>query len=280
VATPSTGRVLHADGVDVVRDGRLLLDAVSLAVRPGEHWALLGPNGAGKSTLLRLLGAVEHPTRGTVDVLGERLGRVDVRALRARIGWVDPTSVAAPWLTLRELVLTGATGTQLPVPRRTVAPAEEARAQRLAELLGIAGLWSRRVQTLSAGERGRALVARALLGEPALLLLDEPGTGLDLGARELLLAGLEQLAAGPPGLASVIVTHHLEELPRTTTHAALLRAGRLVAAGPVQEVLTGERVGAAFGVAVRVERRAGRWTAAAAPPSGLLLSGAAPPPAP
>lgn len=199
----------------------------------------------GKSTLLRLLGAVEHPTRGSVEVLGRRLGHRDVREIRAHIGWVEPGFGVPPSVSVRELVLTGATGTRVAVPRRATLEREAQRAARLEELLGIAALRDRRVGTLSTGERGRALLARALLPEPRLLLLDEPGTGLDLGARELLLAGLESLACSHPDLATVLVTHHLEELPATTTHTALLRGGRLVAAGPVGRVLTAELVGAA-----------------------------------
>jgi len=190
--------VLRVTGVDVQRGTRLLLTGVDLVVRPGEHWALLGPNGAGKRTLLRLLGAVEHPTRGSVEVLGRRLGHRDVREIRAHIGWVEPGFGVPPSVSVRELVLTGATGTRVAVPRRATLEREAQRAARLEELLGIAALRDRRVGTLSTGERGRALLARALLPEPRLLLLDEPGTGLDLGARELLLAAWSPSPARTP----------------------------------------------------------------------------------
>lgn len=269
--------MLLADGVGLRRDERWLLRDIDLAVRAGEHWALLGPNGAGKTTLLRLLGAHEHPTVGTVEVLGARLGRIDVRDLRREVGWLDPAFPAPVSLTVREVVLTGATGTQVPVLRRSVRATEVHRAAGLEELVGVAHLRERRVGTLSAGERGRTLLARALVPAPRLLLLDEPSTGLDLGARETLLAALESLAAQTPALATVLVTHHLEELPRSTTHAALLRDGRLVAAGPAADVLVDGAVGAAFGLPVLVRRQGGRWSAAL---SRVSQQGAEPRPAP
>ncbi len=256
--------VLQVRDVTVRRGPRLLLEAISLTVLAGEHWALLGPNGAGKTTLLRLLGAVEHPTSGAVEVLGSRLGRVDLRELRRAIGWVDPSFPVPPALTVRDVVLTGATGTQVPQPRWAPSQEISSRAAGLADLLGVGALADRRFGTLSAGERGRVLIARALVPDPRLLLLDEPGTGLDLAARELLLARLDLLASADSARASVTVTHHVEELPAATTHAALLRDGRLVTAGPVAAALTSERVSAAFGLGVEVERRAGRWSAHAA----------------
>ncbi|RJQ75628.1 ATP-binding cassette domain-containing protein [Pseudonocardiaceae bacterium YIM PH 21723] len=249
--------VLLAKDVDLVRGGRLLLDSVSLRVEAGQHWALLGPNGAGKSTLLSLLGAQVHPTRGVVEVLGHRLGRVDVRELRSHLGHVNPRHRPGPALTAREVVLTGLTGTADLVPRRVLSADDVERASRLTELLGLrpeAG-WD----VLSQGERGRALIARALMPSPRLLLLDEPATGLDMAGREQLLGRLTALYRDHPALASVLVTHHLEELPPGTTHAALLRSGRLLAAGPVTEVLSTESVSACFDHPLRLRRLEGRW---------------------
>ncbi|WP_017626647.1 ABC transporter ATP-binding protein [Nocardiopsis chromatogenes] len=256
--------VIDADAVDLVRTGKLLLDRVSLAVRPGEHWALLGPNGAGKTTLLTLLGARAHPTRGSVHVLGHRLGRVDVRELRARIGHVDPRHDLRSALPAHEVVLTGATGSIEIPPRWEPAPGQAARAGELLALLGAADRAQDPWTTLSQGERGRVLIARALMADPDLLLLDEPATGLDVAAREGLLAAVDRLRAARPHLATVMVTHHLEELPATTTHALLLRAGRTVACGPADEVLTSKFVSECFDHPIEIERRAGRWSARAA----------------
>ncbi|MGI5120953.1 ABC transporter ATP-binding protein [Marinactinospora thermotolerans] len=258
---------MAVDHVDLVRSGRLLLDQVSLVVRPGEHWALLGPNGAGKSTLLSLLGAQRHPTRGEVHVLGHRLGRVDLRELRRHIGHVDPRHPLRSSLTGRQVVLTGATGTIEPPPRWTPREDEETRAAHLMRVLGVERLGEARWPDLSQGERGRLLIARALMPAPRLLLLDEPATGLDVSAREQLLSGLDRLRGEQPALASVLVTHHLEELPATTTHALLLRGGQVVSSGPAEEVLTGKAVSTCFDHPIRIDRHDGRWVARAAPPA-------------
>ncbi|MFJ4186571.1 ABC transporter ATP-binding protein [Kitasatospora sp. NPDC089509] len=258
------GPLLRTQDVDVVRDGRHLLRGITLEIEPGEHWALLGPNGAGKSTLLALLGAVSHPTRGTVDVLGRRLGRVDIRELRAHLGHVNPRHPLRSPLTVREVVLTGSTNTIEPEWHRKPAAGVVERAEQLIETLGMAAMADAEWTTLSQGERGRVLIARALMPSPRLLLLDEPATGLDLTARELLLDSLDLLRHQHPELASVLVTHHLEELPESTTHALLLREGECVAAGPVDEVMTTELISETFGHPIRISRHDGRWTARAA----------------
>ena len=255
--------VLRMAAVDLVRNGNLLLDSVSLTVREGEHWALLGANGAGKSTMLSLLGAQVHPTRGAVEVLGRILGRVDLRWLRTQLGHVDPRHPLGAPLRLFDVVLTGLTNTIEPVPRWRPDADAVARAHRLVATLGLTHRAEARWQTLSQGERGRALIARALVAEPKLLLLDEPATGLDLAAREQLLESMDQLRRTDTRLATVLVTHHLEELPASTTHAVLIRAGRLVAAGPAAQVLTSEHVSACFDHPVRIERVDGRWSARA-----------------
>ncbi|MGV4986025.1 ABC transporter ATP-binding protein [Streptomyces sp. NPDC001709] len=252
--------VLRAEAVDLVRDGRPILQQVSLTVRAGEHWALLGANGAGKSTLLGLLGAVVHPTRGTVEVLGRRLGRVDLRELRAHVGHIDPRHPLTSPLTVREVVLTGVTNSVEPVPRWRPTPEQEERAEALIGTLGLATLRDARWPTLSQGQRGRTLIARALMPEPRLLLLDEPATGLDLPGREQLIEALEELRGAHPQLATVTVTHHLEELPVGTTHAVLLRDGRVIALGRAEEVLTGDQVGKCFDLPLALERREGRWS--------------------
>ncbi|MEU4333454.1 ATP-binding cassette domain-containing protein [Micromonospora lupini] len=258
-------KVIEARNVDVVREGRLLLAGISVTIRAGEHWALIGPNGAGKSTLLSVLGAYRHPTRGQVDILGQRLGRTDVFQLRRSIGRVNPQHPLRSALTAREVVLTGATGTIDLMPRWTPHPDEVDRADHLLHLLGLSGSAEAQWHLLSHGERGRVLIARAVLARPGLLLLDEPATGLDLRAREQLLTSLDRIRDAAPEATSVLVTHHLEELPTTTTHALLLREGRVVSCGPVEEVLTTELMSDCFDHPVAILRNEGRWAAVAAP---------------
>jgi iron complex transport system ATP-binding protein len=258
--------VLAFTDVSVRIDGAVILAGVSWEVAAGEHWALLGPNGAGKSTLLSLAAAARHPTTGTVEVLGARLGRTDVRVLRRRISVVDARTdrLVPPALTVDTVVLTGASGTRLPQWERY----DEAVRVRAAELLALVGcgmLVDRRYGTLSQGERQRALLARALMPEPELLLLDEASVGLDLPAREALLAALTATAAAHPRLASVCATHHVEELPATTTHALLLRDGRVAASGRAEDVIASAPLSACFGLPIEVDGRNGRFAARAAP---------------
>ncbi|MGW1373725.1 ABC transporter ATP-binding protein [Streptomyces sp. NPDC002446] len=260
--------VLRVDRADLVRDGNPILHEVSLTVRPGEHWALLGANGAGKSTLLGLLGALTHPTRGTVEVLGSELGRIDLRQLRSAVGHVDPRHGPRSPLRVRDVVLTGLTNTVERVPRWAPTPEQAAMADRLIGLLGLGGRRDARWPTLSQGERGRALIARALMPSPRLLLLDEPATGLDVAGREQLIERIDTLQHTYPELSSVLVTHHLEELPPGTTHALLLRDGRVLASGPVAGVLTGDQVSRCFDHPVHLARADGRWSVRTRRPAG------------
>ncbi|WP_033289571.1 ABC transporter ATP-binding protein [Amycolatopsis jejuensis] len=256
--------VLQLTDVVFRRQGKEILRGISFTARAGEHWALLGPNGAGKSTILGFCGAVTHPTTGTVDVLGGRLGRVELQALRRSIGHVDPRHPLSSPLTIREVVLTGITGSIDTPPRWRPSPEQTAQADELIGLLGLDGKAGERWPTLSQGERGRALIARALISEPRLLLLDEPSTGLDVAAREQLLETIDLLTRTHPRLASIVVTHHLEELPETTTHALLIADGSVVAAGPIDQAVTTASVSRAFGHPIRVTRHDGRWSARAA----------------
>jgi iron complex transport system ATP-binding protein len=257
----SSASVLRLDQVTFRRDSKQILDGIDLTVDAGEHWALLGPNGAGKSTVLGFCGAVTHPTTGTVHVLGEQLGRVELQRLRRSIGHVNPRHPLHSPLTVLEVVLTGVTGTIETPNRWKPTPDELDRAYDLVELLGLGPRIGDRWPTLSQGERGRALIARALACDPRLLLLDEPTTGLDVAAREQLLDTISRLPATHPGLASVLVTHHLEELPESTSHALLISEGRVVAAGPATTVLTSADVSRAFRHPIEVEHRGGRWSA-------------------
>ncbi len=260
---------ISMSSVGVRRGGRWPLKGIDWRAEAGEQWALLGPNGAGKSTLLTLAAAVEHPTEGRVEILGERMGRTDVRKLRERIGVVEARldRKLDESYDVTTVVLTGATGTRIPLWDR-YDNATRARAAELIELLGCAGLADRALGICSQGERQRVLLARALMSSPRLLLLDEPASALDLPAREALLGALEALTRSDPGLTTVLATHHLEELPRTTSHALLLSGGRVTASGGAEETLTGENLSYCFGIPVEVGRRDDRWLAHA--PAGWL----------
>ena len=246
-----------------VNDRTTILSGIGWRVRAGEHWALIGPNGSGKSTLLSLAAAVRHPSEGAVTILGERMGKTSVWELRKRIGVVDPALTLYDYLTVEDIVLTGASGTIQPKWGEYTS-ADVAQARRLLRLLGCLQLKEREIKTCSQGERQRVRIARALMPDPPLLLLDEPATGLDLPAREALIAALEDLAAARPRLATVLVSHHLEELPPSTTHALLLKDGRAIAAGPIESTITNETVSACFGLDVDVRREHGRFLARAA----------------
>lgn len=268
----TAGEVLRLEQVDFVREAKQILTDVNLTVRAGEHWALIGPNGAGKSTILSMCGAEKHPTRGSVRVLGQQLGRVEIRKLRESIGHVNPRHPLRSPLAVQQVVLTGATGTTELMIRWEPTPEVLARADYLIEMLGLTALKNATWPTMSQGERGRTLIARALLPDPPLLLLDEPSTGLDVAAREQFLETVDQLHLSHPELATVLVTHHLEELPETTTHAVLIRHGRLLAAGPALDVLTTELVTECFDYPIQIEHREGRWQARAHRASALTPS--------
>jgi len=257
--------LLTMSGVSVwTAEGAHLLHDISWRIQPGEQWAMLGPNGAGKSTLLGIAGATRHPSAGAVTLLGGTFGSCDMRALRAQVGMVEPTPRLLDWLTTEDVVVSGLTQTIRPHWER-VGPVETARMNELLHLFGCAHLAQREIRTCSQGERQRLRIVRALMPEPRLLLLDEPATGLDLPAREALLAALTALTLSHPCLATVTVSHHLEDLSPTTTHALLLRAGRAVAQGPIEAVLTPALISDCFGIDVVIQREGGRWFARAAP---------------
>jgi iron complex transport system ATP-binding protein len=256
--------VLRFVDVVVIRGGVPILDHVSWDVSEGERWVVLGPNGAGKTTLIALAATLLHPHSGTVEVLDELLGRTDVFELRPRIGLASSALAERipPHERVSDVVVTAAyavTGRW----RERYEGGDHGRAALLLEQLGMAGFGDRTFGTLSEGERKRVQVARALMTDPELLLLDEPAAGLDVGGREDLVRRLGDIAADDAAPTTVLVTHHLEEIPIGFSHALLLRAGAVVAAGPVAEVLTSAQVSETFGLALDVDRRGDRWSARA-----------------
>lgn len=248
-------RVWTAEGAQLLRD-------VDWTVVRGEQWALLGPNGAGKTTLLAVVSGIRFPSSGTVDLFGGRLGEIDVRAARRRIGIVNPGLRLHDWMTVREVILTGVSGALRLLPG-TYNSADERRAEEFETLFGLAALSEHAIGTCSQGERQRVRLARALMSQPEFLLLDEPASGLDLPAREALLASLSALRTAQPDLTTVLVSHHLEELPTTTSHALLISKGAVVASGTAEHVLTAPAISDCFGVPIEIERSNGRWYARA-----------------
>jgi iron complex transport system ATP-binding protein len=264
VAELNPDAVLQFVDVSVRRGTKTLLDHIDWSVEEDERWAILGPNGAGKSTLLQLAAANMHPTSGEVYVFGELLGRADVFELRPRIGLA--TAAIADRIPASEIVadvVVSAGYSVLGRWREAYGRLDVRRAGRLLEHFGVGHLSERAFGTLSEGERKRVQIARALMADPELLLLDEPAAGLDLGGREDLLHRLTRFAADPDAPASVLVTHHVEELPPGVSHGLLLREGAIVVAGLIRDVLTSDNLSATFGLPLIVERRAGRWYARA-----------------
>ncbi|MFW3169406.1 ABC transporter ATP-binding protein [Geodermatophilus sp. CPCC 206100] len=254
--------VVEMHGVDVVRGETFLLRGVDWVVQADQRWVVLGPNGAGKTTLLQLAAAHLHPTRGTVQLLGETLGAVDVFELRPRIGLTSAALAQRiqPGERTGDIVLSAGYAV-LGRWRERYDVHDLTRAAMLMQQWGVSPLAHRPFGTLSEGERKRVQIARALMPDPELLLLDEPGAGLDLGGREDLVGRLSDLARYLYAPAQVLVTHHVEEIPPGYTHALLLRGGRVVAAGPLEQVLTQESLSDTFGLALQVQRADGRWTA-------------------
>lgn len=251
-------------GVGVRRGTAWILSDVDWTVRADDRWVLLGPNGAGKSTLISIAATRLHPTRGTACILGELLGMSDVFDLRPRIGLVGAsiTEAIPAREKVRDVVLTaswGITGRW----REEYSDADVRRANALLLRLGVFDLADRSFGSLSDGERKRTQIARALMSDPEMLLLDEPAAGLDLGGREALVQRLEDMAMARDAPTTILVTHHVEEIPSGTTHAMLLRGGRVVAAGAIDTVLTDVHLTAAYGLPITIERREGRWLARA-----------------
>jgi len=254
--------VAQLTGVALRRGTSTLLDAVNLRIDDGDRWVIIGPNGAGKTTLLSLLAAQSYPSAGTVTLLGETLGRVDVFELRPRIGLASPAIVARvpSHERVRDVVLSAAYGI-VGRWRETYDRQDLERANALLDAWQVGHLADRTFGTLSDGERKRVEVARALMSDPELLLLDEPSGGLDLAGRERLVARLARLCQDPAAPTSVLVTHHLEEIPLGITHAMLLNHGRVVAVGPLEEALTADNLSVTYEMPLRLSHEDGRWFA-------------------
>lgn len=256
--------VLALENACVVRDGKQILGPLSFRMSAGERWVILGPNGAGKSTLLGVLAARIFPSKGRVTLLDEQVGAVDLSELRTRIGLASPSleAMVDSDELVRDFVLTAAYAI-IGRWNESYDLWDESRAVALLTTFGVRDLGDRRFSTLSSGEKKRVLISRALMADPELLLLDEPAAGLDLGGREDLLKRFAQFSQDPSAPASVLVTHHIEEIPAGTTHAILLKEGKIAVSGPVESVITSEHVSAVFGISIAVTHESSRFFARA-----------------
>ena len=252
----TTSPVLELSDVSVRRGEKLILGPLSFQITQGERWVILGPNGAGKSTLLQILATKIFPTHGIVSVLGKQMGRVDLFELRTRIGICGaPIAEDIPGdEKVKDVVLTAAYAI---LGRWN----EDSRAIALLTTFGVRELGDRLYGSLSEGEKKRTQIARALMADPELLLLDEPAGGLDVGGREDLLRRFANFAADPTAPATILVTHHIEEIPIGTTHALLLKDGQIAVSGPVEAVITTEHISAIFNEKISVTQDAGRFFA-------------------
>ncbi len=248
--------VLNLSQVSFTRNERLILAPISWKISEHERWLVLGANGSGKTTLLRIAAMYEHPSSGTVEVLGERLGRTDVRRLRSRIGYVSAalTSQLRPELRCLDVVMTAKHAALEPWWHRYSA-ADEQRARDCLVRMGVAALAERPMSTVSSGEQQRVVLARSLMNDPGIILLDEPSARLDLGGREQLVAALTELTLDPSAPPLVLVTHHIDETPPGMTHVLLLRDGNVVAKGPIDRYLTAATLSECFGLPLHLERR-------------------------
>ncbi len=263
MTVPDPREVIALDGVSLVRQGSHLLRDITWSVRSDEHWVVLGPNGAGKTLMLQIASLYLAPTRGTVRVLGRERGSFDVRDLRPKIGYAGagPAAMVRQDLPAIEIVVTGKHAAFVDSRWHNYNEADWERARARLDQLEAGHLADRQFGTLSAGEKARVMIARSLVAEPSILLLDEATTGLDLGARERLVTSLADLAAEPTGPAIVLVTHHVEETPPGFDHIVLLARGSVVGKGPIGTTLTADTLSATFGIDVRLERRNGRYHA-------------------
>jgi len=254
--------VLRLDDVTLRRGDNQVLDGITWSVDPTDRWVVLGPNGAGKTSLLTVCSARAHPTTGTARILGEQLGDTDTHELRIRVGLASAALAdrIPPGETVHDIVMTAAHGVTGRW-REEYENVDEVRAEDLLAAFGMHAFAHRTFETLSEGERKRVQIARALMTDPELLLLDEPAAGLDLGGREELLSALTELAGDRRSPAMVMVTHHVEEVPAGFTHALLLRDGKIVAQGRLGDTLTSANLSETYGLPLQLFAHDGRWTA-------------------
>lgn len=256
------GPVLEVQEVEVFRSNRRILGPITWRVHEGERWVILGPNGAGKTTLLQLIAALIHPTKGNVFILGEKMGAVDVFELRPRIGFTS--SAMMDLLPNDEKVIDVVLTSAYAIAGRWQEEYDlwdESRAKALLNTFGVRELGERLLGTLSEGEKKRVQISRALMSDPEVLLLDEPAAGLDLGGREDILARITDYTSDEHSPVTIIVTHHIEEIPAGTTHALLLKDGSAAFSGPIQEVLTAKNIEEVFGVKVKIAFDGNRYFA-------------------
>jgi iron complex transport system ATP-binding protein len=260
----TTSPVLQLSDVSVRRGEKIILGPLNFEIAPGERWVILGPNGAGKTTLLQILSTKIFPTSGDVWVLGKQMGHVDLFELRTRIGICGaPIAEDIPDdEKVRDVVLTAAYAI-LGRWNEEYDLWDESRSMALLTTFGVRELGDRLYGSLSEGEKKRTQIARALMADPELLLLDEPAGGLDVGGREDLLRRFANFSSDPKAPATILVTHHIEEIPLGTTHALLLKDGKIAVSGPVASVVTSEHISAIFGEKIMVTSEAGRFSARA-----------------
>lgn len=255
--------VVSLENVTVIKDGNRLIHNVSWTIGEGERWILFGANGSGKTTLLEVVSSYLFPTKGSVSLFGQRLGAADVRLLRPRIGYVGPapTQYVRSHYSSLNIVITGLHASFVDTRWHTYEDADWDRAAECLETLHAGHLADREFATMSEGERKRVLIARSLMAAPDLLLLDEPGSGLDLGARERLVDSLRSLAASPDSPPIVLVTHHVEEIPPGFDQILVMAGGKAVKSGKLDDVLTPDTLQQTFGLPLEVERNHDRWRA-------------------
>lgn len=257
--------LLSYNDVGFIRSNTTILHDINWQAHQGEHWVILGPNGAGKTTLISMAAARNYPSTGTVWVLGERLGRVEVADIHAQVG-VCSSAVLQRIPNdnnVERLILNAAYGTLGSTRSQVFDEVDHERADNLMNVFGIKHLATRRVSTLSDGERQRMMLCRALMADPEILILDEPAAGVDLGAREELMMALSELATDPRSPMMILVTHHVEEIPPNFTHAMIMNNGTIDSAGRVEEVVTSDNLSRVFGIPLRCERHHGRFQATA-----------------
>ena len=252
----TSSATLELKDIHVRRDDTSVIGSISCRVEDDQHWVILGANGSGKTTLMRIMALYDHPTSGTVDVLGERLGQVDIRVLRQRVGYAAAALAdqLRRELTARDVVMTARYAALEPWWHQ-YTDEDQSRAQFCLGELGVGHLADRSFGTLSSGEQQRVLLARTTMNDPALILLDEPSARLDLGGREELLATLAEIIRRPTGPPIVMVTHHVAEIPQSITHAMLLQRGDVLTGGPIDETLTAASLSECFGLSLELERR-------------------------